>query len=320
MRGGLDLLKAMRTDARYARLPFILMSLFGAEHDTADREYRPDAVGLKPIRAALLANLTDQVLTGKTPHAPNIKSSAQALSTFRGNKILLVEDNPVNQRVAQRTLQNLAAEVTIANNGAEALERIAASNFDAVLMDCQMPVMDGFTATRRIREMELSRGGKRLPIIALTANVMSEDRDKCLAAGMDAHLGKPIEVAQMIESLSRFIMAPQTAPAIDRGALKELTGGDEEFERELAQTFISSGDQCLAEIIAALKASDFDTVRKRAHSLKGASANIHARELSQVASSLENAVRQNALPTVSGLVTELSEKLAAVNAELRRVV
>jgi two-component system sensor histidine kinase/response regulator len=319
MRGGLDLLKALRTGAQHARLPLILMSLFGAEHDTADREYRPDAIGLKPIRAALVANLVDQVLTGKTPHAPNIKSSAQGLPTFRGSKILLVEDNPVNQRVAQRTLQNLAAEVTIANNGAEALERLAASNFDAVLMDCQMPVMDGFTATRRIREMELSRGAKRLPIIALTANVMSEDREKCLSAGMDAHLGKPIEVAQVIEALSRFLKAPRSAPAIDRGALKELTGGDAEFERELAETFVSSGDQCLAEIIAALKASDFDTVRKRAHSLKGASANIHARELSQAASSLENAVRENALPAISGLVTELSEKLAAVNAELRQV-
>jgi HPt (histidine-containing phosphotransfer) domain-containing protein len=200
------------------------------------------------------------------------------------------------------------------------LERIAAGNFDAILMDCQMPVMDGFTATQRIRELETSRGAKRLPIIALTANVMSEDREKCLAAGMDAHLGKPIEVAQVIEALSRFLKPPAAvAPAIDRGAFKELTGGDAEFERELAQTFVSSGDQCLAEIIAALKASDFDTVRKRAHSLKGASANIHARDLSQAASSLENAVRENALPAISGLVTELSEKLAAVNAELRRV-
>jgi len=319
MRGGLDLLKALRTDARHAHLPFILMSLFGAEHDTAEREYRPNAIGLKPIRAVLLANLVDQVLTGKTPHAPSIKTSQQALPRFRGNKILLVEDNPVNQRVAQRILQNLAAEVTIANNGAEALERIADANFDAVLMDCQMPVMDGFTATRRIREQELSSGAKRLPIIALTANVMSEDREKCIAAGMDAHLGKPIEPAQVIEALSRFLKAPATAPAIDRGALKALTGGDAQFERELAETFVSSGDQCLAEIIAALKASDFDTVRKRAHSLKGASANIHARELSQAASSLENAVRENALPAIDGLVTELSEKLAAVNAELRQV-
>jgi len=319
VRGGFDLLNALRSDARYARLPFILLSLFGAEHDTADREYRPDAIGLKPIRAALLASLLDQVLTGKTPHAPNVKSAPQARPTFRGNKLLLVEDNPVNQRVAQRLLENLAAEVIIANNGAEALERIGAAQFDAVLMDCQMPVMDGFTATRRIRELEANRGGKRMPIIALTANVMSEDRQNCIAAGMDAHLGKPIEPAQLIEVLGRFVKPPSTGPAIDRDALRELTGGDTEFERELAETFVSSGDQCLAEIIAALEVSDFDTVRKRAHSLKGASANIHALDLSQAASSLETAVRENSIPAIGGLVADLSEKLAAVNAELRQV-
>jgi two-component system sensor histidine kinase/response regulator len=318
MRGGLDLLALLRGNDRFARLPFILLSLFGAEHDTADHEHRPDAIGLKPIRAAHLAALIDQVLSGKTQHAPSLKSSPQAMATFRGNKILLVEDNPVNQRVAQRILQNLAAEVIIANNGAEALERIAASAYDAVLMDCQMPVMDGFTATRRIRELELSRGTQRLPVIALTANVMSEDRENCIAAGMDAHLGKPIEPAQMIEVLTRFLKARTSAPAIDREALRELTGGDAEFERELAETFVSSGDQCLAEIMAALKINDFDTVRKRAHSLKGASANIHALDLSQAASSLENAVRENSIPAIGGLVVQLSEKLARVNAELRR--
>jgi two-component system sensor histidine kinase/response regulator len=319
MRGGLDLLTVLRNDSRHARLPLILMSLFGAEHDTTDHEHRPNAIGLKPIRAAHLASLIDQVLTGKTPHAPNLKSSPQARATFRGNKILLVEDNPVNQRVAQRTLQNLAAEVTIANNGAEALERVAAASFDVILMDCQMPVMDGFTATRRIRELESSRGSKRLPIIALTANVMSEDRENCIAAGMDAHLGKPIEPARLIEALSRFLKARASAPPIDREALRALTGGDAEFERELAETFVSSGDQCLAEIMAALSVSDFDTVRKRAHSLKGASANIHARDLSQAASSLEDAVRENSIPAIGALVADLTEKLAAVNAELRQV-
>jgi two-component system, sensor histidine kinase and response regulator len=230
-----------------------------------------------------------------------------------------VEDNPVNQRVAQRILQKLSADVTIANNGAEALERIAAGSFDAVLMDCQMPVMDGFTATQRIRELESGRGAKRLPIIALTANVMSEDRERCIAAGMDAHLGKPIEPAQLIDALSRYLKAPVSAPPIDREALRELTGGDAQFERELAQTFISSGDQCLAEIMAALETDDLDTVRKRAHALKGASANIHAMELSRVASSLESAAREHSMPIIGGLVQELSEKLAAVNAELSRV-
>ena len=318
MRGGLDLLTVLRTDANYPRLPFILLSLFGADHHMTEHEMRPDAVGLKPIRAGALAVLVDQVLTGKIPHAPTVKSSVHSDPTFRGFKILLVEDNPVNQRVAQRTLQNLAAEVTIANNGAEALERLASGAFDAVLMDCQMPVMDGFTATRRIRELERSRGTKRLPIIALTANVMSEDRQNCMAAGMDAHLGKPIEPAQVIATLNRYFKA-SSPPAVDRAALRELTGGDVEFERELAETFVASGDQCLAEIIAALRISDLDTVRKRAHALKGASANIHAAGLSQVASSLESAARENAIPVIGELVDELTTKLAAVNAELRQV-
>ena len=319
MRGGLDLLTALRTDARFPKLPLVLLSLFGAEHDTAEREHRPDAVGLKPIRAANLATLIDQVLTGNTPHSSLFKASAAAAPTFYGSKILLVEDNPVNQRVAQRTLQKLAAEVTVANNGAEALERITTQRFDAVLMDCQMPVMDGFTATRRIRELERVGGLRRMPIIALTANVMSEDRELCIAAGMDAHLGKPVEPAQLVDTLSRYLKPAAPSSAIDREALRALTGGDVEFERELAETFIASGDQCLADIISALRVDDFETVRKRAHSLKGASANIHATSLSKVASTLERAAASESVPPLGILVQELTEKLAAVNAELKKV-
>ena len=316
---GWDLLDALRRDARFKSLPLILLSLFGAERDTGEHEYRPDAVGLKPLRANVLSNLVNQVLTGKTPHAAEMKPVDSITSTFAGAKILLVEDNPVNQRVAQRLLQKLSAQVTLAGNGAEALERLAASAFDVVLMDCQMPVMDGFTATRAIREREAAQASGRLPIIALTANVMSEDRERCVAAGMDAHLGKPIEPAQVIEVLSRFLKPTLATPAVDRAALRQLTGGDAEFERELAATFIGSGDQALADILAALKVSDFDTIRKRAHSLKGASANIHAMGLSSVASSLESAARTQAAPAIEPLVHELTQKLAAVNAELRKV-
>jgi two-component system, sensor histidine kinase and response regulator len=230
-----------------------------------------------------------------------------------------VEDNPVNQRVAQRLLQKLAADVTLANNGAEALERIAESSFDAVLMDCQMPVMDGFTATRRIRELErLSGRGKRLPIIALTANVMTADRESCIAAGMDAHLGKPIEPGQLVDCLSRYLKPDTVHAEVDMSALRELTGGDVEFEKELVETFVSSGDQCLAEIVAALHVSDFDTIGKRAHALKGASANIHASGLAAAASSLETAARASSVREIDGLVQELTERLQAVNAALRK--
>ena len=108
-------------------------------------------------------------------------------------------------------------------------------------------------------------------------------------------------------------------PEIDLQALRQLTGGDAEFERELADTFVASGDQALADIIAALKVKDYDTVRKRAHALKGASANIHAQSLSTVASNLESAARSRTGPAIDGLVDELAQKLAAVNAELRQV-
>jgi PAS domain S-box-containing protein len=317
MKGGLDLLAALRADPRYATLPFVLLCLFGAEQEAAEWAQRPDAIGLKPIRASALTALVNQVLTGDVTRKTLLAPALHATPTFSGQRILLVEDNPVNQRVAQRLLQKLAAEVTIANNGAEALERIAESSYDAVLMDCQMPVMDGFTATRRIRELERQNGrGRRLPIIALTANVMSEDREGCIAAGMDAHLGKPIEPAQLIDCLGRYLKPDIVRAEVDMSALHELTGGDTEFERELVETFVSSGDQCLTEILSALRVSDFDTIGKRAHALKGASANIHATGLAAAASSLESAARANSVREIDGLVQELTERLQAVNAEL----
>jgi two-component system, sensor histidine kinase and response regulator len=317
-KGGLDLLDALRADARFTALPFILLSLFGVEPDPAERAHRPDAVGLKPIRALTLNTLVDQVITGQVSHKSRQLPPPQANSTFKGRRLLLVEDNPVNQRVAQRVLQKLAADVTLANNGAEALERIAESSFDAVLMDCQMPVMDGFTATRRIRDIERATHAKRLPIIALTANVMSEDRENCIAAGMDAHLGKPMEPSQLIDCLGRYLKADTTSPEVDMIALREITGGDLDFERELLETFVSSGDQCLAEILNACRVNDFETIGKRAHALKGASANIHAVGLAAAASSLECAARANSAAEIDGLVQELTEKLQAVNAELRK--
>jgi CheY-like chemotaxis protein len=317
VKGGLDLLSLLRAEPRHASLPFILVSLFGAERDGTERKHRPDAVALKPIRASTLSALLIQVLTGNVPRKHKNTPTLQASPTFSGHRVLLVEDNPVNQRVAQRLLQKMAADVTLANNGAEALERIAESSFDAVLMDCQMPVMDGFTATRRIRELERHSGrGKHLPIIALTANVMTADRESCIAAGMDAHLGKPIEPAQLIDCLSRYLKPDIVLSEVDMSALREVTGGDLEFEKELVETFITSGDRCLAEILAALRISDFDTIGKRAHALKGASANIHASGLAAAASSLEIAARASSVREIDGLVQELTERLQAVNAEL----
>jgi PAS domain S-box-containing protein len=321
LKGGLDLLAALRSDPRYTRLPFVLLSLFGADHGAvAGWPYQPDARGLKPIRAYKLAKLIEKALSGDIEQTAETTIPIRTITTFRGYRILLVEDNPVNQRVALRLLQKLAADVILANNGAEALERLAEGGIDAVLMDCQMPLMDGFTATARIREMEREAGlGKRLPIIALTANVMSEDREHCIAAGMDAHIGKPIVPTQLADCLSRYLGDKKALHDVDLSALHELTGGDAEFERELIDTFVSSGDKCLKEILDAVRASDFETVGKRAHALKGASANIHAHRLAAAASNLELAARSNSLREIGGLVRQVKENLLAVNAQLRKV-
>src|SRR5690606_27854167 len=118
-------------------------------------------------------------------------------------RVLLVEDNPVNRQVAQRLLALAGLGIDVAENGREALERLATGSYQAVLMDCQMPVMDGYTATRKQREREAATGG-HVPIIAMTANAMVGDREKCLEAGMDDYLSKPLNRALLEETLRRW--------------------------------------------------------------------------------------------------------------------
>ncbi len=226
--------------------------------------------------------------------------------SFAGARVLLVEDNAVNQKVAQKYLAKFGIESDLARNGREAIEAWHKGSYDLVLMDCQMPVMDGFEATREIRRQEVA--GKHIPIIALTANALATDRNNCLAAGMDEHLTKPLELAKLEACLGRHLTgggpiaseqsvhsheAPASAdPAaleapVDLPALRELVGDDTGFQRELIDTFIKSGDATLAQIVNALAVQDFATLRASAHSLKGASANIRARALSSAAKELE---------------------------------
>jgi two-component system, sensor histidine kinase and response regulator len=319
-KGGRDLLDEWRIHRGNAKPPFVLLCLLGSEHDVDSWAHRPDTIVFKPIGGLKLARVLNRVLSGESPRLPRARELSAGFPAFAGRRILLVEDNLVNQRVAQRTLQKLGAEVTLANNGAEALERIAETAFDVVLMDCQMPVMDGFTAARRIRDREAREGrGTHLPIIALSANVMSEDREHCSAAGMDAHLGKPLEPTQLADCLGRYLKGAAAPKAIDIEALHALTGGDTQFERELIDTFVSSGDRWLAEIVAALEVQDWDTIGKRAHALKGASANMQAHTLSVAASELETAARAESVQDLDGLVHRLSDRLHAVTVALAKV-
>jgi protein-histidine pros-kinase len=210
--GGIALLAALRTHPHppLRRLPFVLMSMIGVPSEAARWTHAPDHIVHKPVRGRLLAAALDALLrapAGAPPLHPPSASVSAAPAAWDAVRVLLVEDNPVNQRVAQRLLETLGLSVVTVDNGAQALARLADdAAFDAVLMDCQMPVMDGFEAARRIRSLEQGRGDEEhLPIIALTANVSREDQLRCADAGMDAHIGKPVQAAQLRDCLARFL-------------------------------------------------------------------------------------------------------------------
>ncbi len=265
-----------------------------------------DAILSKPVRRQQLLGCVSSLIDAQ--HAPAPAPSA-APAGPAGCRVLLVEDNAVNRRVAEHQLRKLGCEVAIACNGVEAVAAAAGGGIDVVLMDCQMPLLDGFDATRQIRQ-RATAGAPRLPIIALTAHALSGDREACLAAGMDDYLSKPLDPAALAACIERWAPrterpaaaaaappppppaaggAPAGEPTIDLGALRDVTDGDADFERELMTVFIASGDTALAALIEALGAADLQAVQRHAHALKGASANLRARPLAASAQALEAA-------------------------------
>jgi two-component system, sensor histidine kinase and response regulator len=254
----------------------------------------------KPVRVRELLDAVARVMSGgprqwQMDTQPMITLNMLMQSAVQqrfGGHVLLVEDNFVNQKVAVRFLDRLGCTVEVASNGAEGVLACQERHFDIVLMDLQMPVMDGMTATRKIREWETSG---HIPIVALTANAMTGDRELCEAAGMDGYLTKPIEVERLRSVLTKFGLAkneaqatPNPVPPVDLSGFGSITGGDKKFAQELVATFIASGEQQLAEISYAVATPNRAALAKAAHQLKGASANIHAHGLKALAQQMES--------------------------------
>jgi two-component system sensor histidine kinase/response regulator len=260
----------------------------------------------KPTRARELYECLDRVLAADAsvwhvqtqPIVTRNRLMGSTPTMLFDADVLLVEDNFVNQKVATRFLERLGCRVKAAPNGAKAVEMCAAEAFDIILMDLQMPVMDGFSATQRIRAGEV--GKSRTPIVALTANAMAGQLEQCLAADMDGLVTKPLEDIRLREALSRFGLAAsvdseprlpkagQSGPApIDLGRLHQICDGDAQFERELATAFAASGTSMLAELAQALTATDRGAIARAAHQIKGAGANIYAYALTDLATLLE---------------------------------
>ncbi len=240
--------------------------------------------------------------------------------------VLLVEDNPVNQKVAQAMLAKLGMQVSVANDGREAVEMVKIRDFDLILMDCQMPVMDGYEATAAIRALLAGRS-EPLPIIALTANAMQGDRQKCLEAGMDDFLAKPYSLAQLQAILLRWLpiakqvsagmdslqpAQPDSAaptPAINLNVLETLRELDPDggmgLAREIMQTFLKSAQQRVDHIELAIATGDSKMLGQAAHALKSSTANVGAETLSGLYKELEKLGREQRIDEARDLLDEV---------------
>jgi CheY-like chemotaxis protein/HPt (histidine-containing phosphotransfer) domain-containing protein len=223
-----------------------------------------------------------------------------------GAHLLLVEDNAFNQELAVDVLLAAGVAVTVASNGREALELLDVTRFDAVLMDCQMPVMDGYAATRALRQRPEFAD---LPVIAMTANAMVGDREKALAAGMNDHVAKPIDVDELFSAIARWVQpapggapvlaAPAistgdwqmkgTLPGIDITVGRARTKGDERLYRRLLDIFLDGQREFVTQFRAASATGDIAAAARLAHDLKSLAATIGADTVQTAAASLENA-------------------------------
>jgi PAS domain S-box-containing protein len=247
--------------------------------------------------------------------------------TYSG-RVLLVEDNAINQRVARRFLERLGCEVQVVSDGAQGIDAYQSREFDLILMDMQMPVMDGLEATRRIRALEA--GGHRTPIVALTANAMMGTLERCLDAGMDDYLTKPLDISRLQDVLDRFMSASDslsnaqetverfaTADVSVRARLADIAGDDNEFIAELINAFLIGSEDSRAELRAAAAAADTNAIARAAHKIKGAAANLHLEGLAERALGIEERARANESCDWSAALGELEREFERVNAALR---
>jgi CheY-like chemotaxis protein len=285
------------------------------------------------------------------PDAARKEDTRPNLPAYQRKRILLVEDNPVNQAVASATLAQFHCVVDIANHGQEALDILAHDHtYDLVFMDCQMPVMDGFHATEMIRAREqraaeLGQPLRRVPIIALTAHAISGDRDRCLQVGMDDYLSKPFAREDLIAVLDRWLRPTLASPvavteqaplldaapvaadtsmtSLDRAALNKIyaleRGGATGLVTRLIELYLRESPPLIEALKQADQAGDLAALGAAAHTLKSSSANVGAMKLRALSAELERQARARAVEdAAAGQVEAIEQEFAAVQALLQR--
>jgi len=239
---------------------------------------------------------------------------------------LLAEDNAVNQKLAVRILERMGHTVGVAGNGKAAVEMAEKGKFDLILMDVQMPEMDGLEATAALRGKEKVIGG-HIPIIAMTAYAMNQDKERCLEAGMDGYISKPISAQELYENIEHILRSnvkepprapvPETAGSIsDKAGLLDRVGGDLELLKEIVALFLADCPGLMEKIRGAVEACHAEGLEKAAHALKGSVGNFGAEEAVQAALRLERMGRAGDLSEAREAMMLLEREVARVRQEL----
>lgn len=329
---GLELVRRIQADSRLqATRSIIITALERREIEAEAKQAGAAAVLAKPLRQAqLFAVIAPEFDTplepaGLSEITENPLQGALSLALQNNRMILIAEDNLTNRKLAQAVLAKLGYASHCVENGLEAVEAVQVIPCSAILMDCQMPVMDGFEATAMIRKIEQG-GHHRVPIIAMTANAMQGDRERCLAAGMDDYVAKPINLNQLGEVLARWsglnprseasIVTPQLDDAMSY--LKALFGDDADAIGEIIETFLRSTAKMISKLETALAERNAKDLYAVGHEAKGACSNLHFAILAQLAADIESAAESSDWPRLDTLIKQFTTNFAAINAVLAK--
>jgi CheY-like chemotaxis protein/HPt (histidine-containing phosphotransfer) domain-containing protein len=316
----------------------LLTSLHSPDELAKSHELGFGAYLSKPVKRHELFRALAQVVADKPVEiAVSVPAVRSALPVFHA-RVLLAEDNAVNQIVARNMLKALGCEPEIVQNGEEVLEAVKRDSFDVVLMDCQMPVMDGYAASRTIRDREAgNKRACRLPIIALTANALVGDKELCLAAGMDDHLAKPYSREQLAVMLARWlppelvevpagkgaeavVIPLSEAGSLDRAALENLRALDADGSAldQILAIFLEDTPKQLTGLRDALASKNLAVLGRIAHSMKSASFNVGAQMLGEACQRLEQHSKNGEIGHADELVSHIEALAETVQPLLRR--
>ena len=339
---GLGLAQAIKAEPLLTNVRLVLLTSLGRRGDaTAARQAGFAGYLTKPVRKAQLEACLATVMgrTSAVSDSPTLVTSHSLKETERrkGSRILVADDHTVNQQLAVLLLERLGHRADVVANGKEVVEALQRVPYDLILMDCQMPEMDGYEATRTIRNAECAmKNDERIPIIAMTANAMPGDREKCIEAGMNDYLAKPIKPEPLSDALEKWLRKseedvrksseahvedkshlsagaiPESSP-LDLSVVAEWKGlGGPDFVGRMIQQFVHDASACVTEVQRAIDSSDPDALANASHGLKGICSNMGAKGLADICHELEQLGR-------SAKIDGAQEKVTMVQTEFRRV-